>query len=44
MTIWTKDEDFGIYQTVPVKVPAPEECANNLEILKKLKEGIRHDQ
>lgn len=43
MTIWTKDEDFGIYQTIPVKVPTPAEHAKNLEILKKLKEVIRHD-
>lgn len=43
MTIWVKDEDFGIYQTVPVKVLTPEEHTKNLEILKKLKEGIKHD-
>ncbi len=44
MTIWTKDEDFGIYQTVPLRKPTPEEHAKNMEILRKLKEGIRHDQ
>lgn len=44
MAIWTKDEDFGIYQTVPVRKPTAEEHAKNMEILRKLKEGIRHDQ
>ena len=43
MTIWTKDEDFGIYQTVPVRELTAEERAKNMEMLLKLKEGIRHD-
>lgn len=43
MAIWTKDEDFGIYQTVPVCKPTADERAKNMETLRKLKEGIRHD-
>lgn len=43
MTIWAKDEDFGIYQTVPLRKPTLEEHAKNMEILRKLKEGIKHD-
>ena len=44
MTIWTKDEDFGIYQTVPVRKPTAEERTKNMEMLRKLKEGIRYDK
>ena len=43
MVIWTKDEDFGIYQTVPVRKLTTEERNKNMEMLRKLKEGIRHD-
>ena len=44
MTIWTKDEDFGIYQTVPVREPNADEINKNMEMLRKLKEGIRYDK
>lgn len=43
MAIWISNEDFGIYQTVPVREPTAEERAKNMEMLRKLKEGIRHD-
>jgi len=43
MVIWTKDEDYGIYQTVPVRKLTADERTKNMEMLRKLKEGIRHD-
>lgn len=42
ITIWQRDDEWGTYQTVPLRKPTPEEHKRNIELLNKLKAGIEN--